>query len=546
MGPENAQPFVFQTASSMDFSAANKETEISPVTPTSHLDFPMDELDSSRPKDSNQPVVTMNVFQEILFVGVVAISHFMTQAAFAQALAPINIIANSFPDMTPHGGAWFVSGYALTAGTFILISGRLGDIVGHSSVFILGYVWFGVWSGFAGFAAYPGRQIFFIFCRAMQGVGPALLVPNGLALLARAYPPGIKKNIMFSLFGCAAPAGFVTGATFGSIFTRFVWWPWTFWSFGFVCFGLSALCFVAIPSALQGKPSGSPHIGFDWAGSVSGVIGLVFVNIAFNNAPLYSWATPHVHVSLICGLIFLIGFVWIEFRAKHPLLPVHGLNSTVFWMLGCVAFGWGCFGIWLMYSWRFLEEIRGLSPLAVSAQFGPAPVSGLLASIITGLMLSKTPVSLVNLMSMIFFTIGVTIAATLPVQQSYWYQAFFSIALMPFGMDLSFPAATIVLSNHMPPEHQGLAASLVVTTINYSISIALGIAGTIEKSVVTHSIISNGDTSLKGIQAGLEHAHLKGIQAGFYTGSVYALIGVFLGLLFFVRTIVKEGWKVQH
>jgi MFS family permease len=531
MASHNVEMLDLKTSSSMDLSTANKEAEISPVTATSRHDT--GELHTLPPKASDHIGVTMNVFREILFVGVIAISHFMTQAAFAQALAPISIIARSF-GATAHGGAWFVSGYALTAGTFILISGRLGDIVGHHSVFILGYVWFGVWSCFAGFAVYPGHQIFFIFCRAMQGIGPALLVPNGLALLARAYPPGMKKNLMFSLFGCAAPAGFVSGATFGSLFSRFVWWPWIFWSFGFACIGLSILSIAAIPKSLRGRPAESPYIGFDWAGSFTGVTGLVLVNVAFNNGPLYGWATPHVHVSLICGLVFLCGFFWVEFRASHPLLPVHGLNSTVVWILGCVAFGWGCFGIWLFYSWRFLEEIRGLSPLAVSAQFGPAPVSGLLASIITGLMLSKTPVSLVNLCSMVAFSTGIVIAATLPIHQSYWYQMFFSIALMPFGMDLSFPAATIVLSNHMPPEHQGLAASLVVTTINYSISIALGIAGTVERNIVEHSMLRKEDFRLKGIQAGL------------YTGIVYAFVGVVLGLFFFIRTMVKEGWKVQH
>lgn len=104
---------------------------------------------------------------------------------------------------------------------------------------------------------------------------------------------------------------------------------------------------------------------------------------------------------------------------------------------------------------------------------------------------------------------------------------------MPFGMDMSFPASTIVLSNQMPPEHQGLAASLVNTIVNYSISIALGIAGTVEVSVN-----NNGATF---------EDTLWGIRCAKYTGVVLAAFGVVLGALFFWRTMLKEGWKVmQH
>jgi len=90
------------------------------------------------------------------------------------------------------------------------------------------------------------------------------------------------------------------------------------------------------------------------------------------------------------------------------------------------------------------------------------------------------------------------------------------------------------LSNHMPEEHQGLAASLVITTINYSISIALGVAGTVERKVVEDSM-----------RHGSFAAVLTGFRSGFYTGIAYASVGVLLGTLFFLRTMIKDGWKVH-
>jgi hypothetical protein len=99
-------------------------------------------------------------------------------------------------------------------------------------------------------------------------------------------------------------------------------------------------------------------------------------------------------------------------------------------------------------------------------------------------------------------------------------------------MDMSFPAATIILSNEMPREHQGLAASLVNTMVNYSISIALGIAGTVEVQVNKHG-------ATKADQ-------FYGIQCAWWSGVILAASGVVLGALFFGRTWLREGWKIME
>ncbi|KAE9979527.1 hypothetical protein BLS_009733 [Venturia inaequalis] len=477
-----------------------------------------------------QSAIKMSTFHEIMFVGVVAVSHLMTQAGLGQALVPLDIISKSFHVTNPGEQSWFIASYSLTVGTFILISGRLGDILGHKRMFVFGYAWFGVWSAFAGFAVYPQKQIFFDFCRAMQGVGPALIMPNGLALFGRAYPPGIKKNIVFSIFGAVAPMGFVIGATFGSLFAELVWWPWAFWSFGIVCWGLAVLALLVVPRELSEKPLNAP--GFDFTGSLMAVVGLVLVNVAWNNGPLFGWGTPHVYFLLIIGMLCLVAFVWVERRAENPILPMHAMTGSVNFVLACVGLGWGAFGVWVFYTFRFLEKVRHFEPLSASAAFAPAVISGLIAAGATGFMLTHTPVSFVMMVSMCAFCLGIIIAATQPAQQTYWAQMFVSIAVMPFGMDMSFPAASVILSNCMPPEHQGLAMSLVNTVVNYSISLSLGIAGTIEVYTTPDLTTPEGE--------------LQGIRAAFYTAIGLSLAGVVCGALFFMRSLQKEGWKVME
>lgn len=128
-----------------------------------------------------------------------------------------------------------------------------------------------------------------------------------------------------------------------------------------------------------------------------------------------------------------------------------------------------------------MEQLRGYSPLLASAALSPAPVSGLAASMLAGFLLGKkVKPYIILLMSMWAFFVGSLLWALAPVKQTYWLNSFIGVLIIPFGMDMSNPAASILLSNSMAKEHQGTAASLVVTTVNYSISLALGIAGSVE------------------------------------------------------------------
>src|ERR1700749_4711610 len=111
-----------------------------------------------------------------------------------------------------------------------------------------------------------------------------------------------------------------------------------------------------------------------------GVIGLILVNVAWNNGPLYGWSTPHVYFLLIIGMLCLVGFVWVEKRAESPILPMHAMTGTVNFVLACVGVGWGSFGVWVFYVFRFLHLIRHSTPLSSAAQFSPAVICGFLAA----------------------------------------------------------------------------------------------------------------------------------------------------------------------
>lgn len=230
---------------------------------------------------------------------------------------------------------------------------------------------------------------------------------------------------------------------------------------------------------------------------------------------------------MIIGILFVPLFFYIELRvAKYPIIPFDALNTDVAFVLACIACGWSCFGIWYYYTWQFVEVLRGASPLLATAWFSPVVPSGCIAAIVTGLVIGRIGPPPVMMFALTCFTIGTILIMTAPVGQTYWAQLFVSTLVAPWGMDMSFPAATLILSDAVKKEHQGIGASLVNTVVNYSISLGLGFAGTVEV------YITNGGESPADI--------LKGYRGAWYMGLGLASLGMVVSASFWLKCLRRD------
>lgn len=311
--------------------------------------------------------------------------------------------------------------------------------------------------------------------------------------------------------------------------------PWTFWSFAIALAGIAVLGYFVIPdppTRFDAKRRTTKDIlmELDPLGGIVGITALVLINFAWNQSGVTGWQEPYVYVCLIIGILLVPVFFYIELRiAPAPLIPFDALSTDVAFVLGCVACGWGCFGIWIYYTWNYVELLRGASPLLASAWICPVAVSGAIASISTGLLLSRIKASFVMAIALTAFTVGTILIATAPVDQIYWAQLFVCTLIIPFGMDMSFPAATLILSNSVKKEHQGIAASLVNTVVNYSISLSLGFAGTVEGQV------NNGGKTPAD--------ELKGYRGAWYLAIGFAGLGIALSIAFILKDYGVIGKK---
>ncbi|KAI1393826.1 MFS general substrate transporter [Hypoxylon trugodes] len=466
----------------------------------------------------------MSVIREIAFFTVVATANFTPHSGFHQALCILHIIGSDLG--VTHSGqlVWLIAGYGLT-GTFILLAGRLGDVYGHKLIFLVGNVWFALFSLAAGLAVYtPRPYAVFLFARIMQGVGPALLVPSAVALLGITYVPGQRKAMLFAMFGAMAPASAIISPAFTGLLAL-ARWQYAFFALSLLLIFTTIAGVFVIPGGLSPEKGRMPHGGLgaicaelDVLGALTGVSGLVLISVSWNQASIHSWQDPYVPVLLMTGILLCVVFVFVEKHARKPLIPMEAINSGVAFILAAVFCGWGCFGIYIYYIWEFYEMLRGASPLLATAMHSPIFVSGIAAAITTGMIIHRVGPAVVMALALLAFTVGTTLIATAPIEQSYWSQTFLCNLIVTWGMDLSFPAATLMLSDLVSSEHQGIAASLVTTVVNYSGALALGVAGTVELHV------NKGGKTSQDI--------LKGYRGAWYVAIGLGVVGLMLCSIF--------------
>ncbi|KAJ5664631.1 MFS transporter [Penicillium macrosclerotiorum] len=420
--------------------------------------------------------------QEVLFIFVVGLSQLFSVGGLGNAAFSMQHIAKD-QGVTSNGQmSWFLAAYSLCGGVFVLVTGRLGDHFGHKYVFFFGWLWMAIWSLISGFAH---DIILFDIARGMTGIGNGALVPNSFALLARAFPPmSVKKNIAFAFLGFCAPSGYIFGGLIGAAFAENVTWRWGFWFWAIGCLILCMASFVVIPNRVGSPIPGLSIKNLDYIGSILGISALILFSFSWNQASVVGWDTPYICALLIFSVVLLVAFIYSQSKVAAPVLPNSLWKRPSFApVVAAMSFGWMSFGIFLYYTTVFILNVHSKLPLTAVAQMVPLVIGGLCATMSVGLFISKVRAEYIFGVSMFSFFLGNLLMSFANYSDVYWAFIFPACLLVVGGPDLSFASSGILISNAVLPEEQGVAGSFISTVVQYSISIGLGIAATIEGHV---------------------------------------------------------------
>ncbi|THH20802.1 hypothetical protein EW146_g632 [Bondarzewia mesenterica] len=449
---------------------------------------------------------------EALFIFIVIISQLITQANLGNTIVPIAQISRglNLPPDNANQQSW------CTVGAFVLITRRLGDLYGRKTFIILGWIWLAIFKIVTGFA--PNAVVYDVF-RALSGIGPYILMPNSSALLGMAWPnPNSfiqrqRKTLAFALFGAIAPMGYVVGAVWGALFGQLgVRWGWIYWSMAIFSVFMAVASWLVIPSDLNKKSDGT----VDYLGSFLGVGALVLIFVSINGAIMFGWDSTKTIVLLVVGVLFLALFVFIELKVPFPILPMRVFRSPTFVAISIsLCLGWMSFGMYQYYLPHFLMRFRDLSELHVGYQFLPIVVVGPVAASIAVFGLTRLPPVIIFGASMFCFMVGQLLLALTPPHQTYWAMTFPTIIIICFGPDLSFACASLIASDALSHEEQGVAGSFINTVVNFSIALGLAIAGNVE------SAVNDGGNDI-----------LKGYRAAWWCGCAFAGTGLVMTIIF--------------
>ena len=216
--------------------------------------------------------------------------------------------------------SWVVNAYVLTFGGFLLLGGRMADVLGRRRVFMTGLVIFAVASLAGGFAQSEG---WLIIARAVQGLGAAILSPAALSIVTTTFTEGADRNRALVVWGAVAGSGGAAGVLLGGILTSGLGWEWVL----FVNTPIGIAAALLAPRLIDESRAEGERRAFDVAGAVSVTAGLSILVYALVDAQNAGWGSFQTVGLLGLSVALLAAFALIESRAAAPLVPFRIFRS---------------------------------------------------------------------------------------------------------------------------------------------------------------------------------------------------------------------------
>ena len=386
---------------------------------------------------------------------------------------------------------WVVTAYSLAFGGLLLLGGRLSDLVGRRRMLIIGLV------GFAAASAVGGAANSFavlVIGRGAQGAFGAMLAPAALSTLTVTFSDPAERGKAFGVYGAIAGAGGAVGLLLGGFLTEYLSWRWCL----YVNVILGAVAVVGAVRLLTAYPR-DPDVRIDWPGTILVVAGLVAFVYGLSEADTAGWGAPTTLTLLVAGVVLLAGFVLVEMRVAHPLLPLrivlNRFRGGAYLAIGLSAVG--IFGIFLFLTYYF-QLTLAYSPVKSGLAFLPMVAAIVAASTTSsGILMPRVgPRPLIPL-GMLFAAGGLSIlAAQLGLRTSYLDWILPALLLTGAGLGLVFGCALNTATYDTGAADAGVASALVNTNQQVGGSIGTALLNTLAASALTSYVLTHGHSPL--------------------------------------------------
>ncbi len=410
--------------------------------------------------------------------------------------------------------SWVVNAYVLTFGGFLLLGGRLADLLGRRRMFIGGLILFSVASLLGGLAQ---SDVQLIAARALQGLGAAIISPAALSLVTTMFSEGAERNKALGVWGAVAGSGGAAGVLLGGVLTEYAGWEWVL----FVNVPIGLLAAFAAPRLLPESRDDRPRV-FDLAGAFTVTAGLALLVYTLVDATDAGWASTQTAVLGAISLALLAAFVVIESRTSHPLMPfsIFRLRTLRGANVVGLLIGMSLFSMFFFIS-LYLQQVLGYDALEAGLAYLPLAVTIIVSAGVASQLVTRIGFKPTLIAGMLFIAAGLIWFSYVSAPGgSYVSDVLFPSLLAAVGLGFAFVPSTIAAVTGTRPDEAGLASGLINTSQQVGGALGLAVLATIANGR-TDDVFAAGERS----QA---VALTEGFQDAFLAGAGIALLGALL------------------
>jgi EmrB/QacA subfamily drug resistance transporter len=402
--------------------------------------------------------------------------------------------------------SWVVNAYTLFFGGFLLLGGRLADLLGRRRVFIVGMVLFAAASLAGGLAQSEG---WLIAARAVQGLGAAIVSPAALAIVTTTFAEGAERNKALGIWGALAGMGGAGGVLLGGILTRYAGWEWVL----FVNVPIGVVVAALAPRLLH-ESRDERRSAFDVAGAVTVTAGLALFVYTLVDANRAGWGSAQTIGLGALAIVLLAGFVAIELRQRHPLVPFSIFRQRSLRGSNIVALllGMSLFSMFFFIS-LYVQQVLGYDALKAGLGYLPLAVAITVSAGVASQLVTRVGFKPTLIAGLLFIAAGLVWFGQVSVGGSYVANVLFPSLLAAIGLGFAFVSVTIGAMAGTSDDDAGLASGLINTSQQIGGALGLAILAAVANSRTTHVLAGGASDRAAGLTEGFQLAFL--VAAGF-------------------------------
>jgi EmrB/QacA subfamily drug resistance transporter len=400
--------------------------------------------------------------------------------------------------------AWVVNAYLIAFGGLLLLGGRLGDLIGHRRIFLIGLI---VFTAASLLCAVSQTQGMLIAARFIQGAGGAFASAVVLGMIMMMFPEPREQAKAIGVYGFVASAGGSIGLLLGGVLTESISWHWIF----FINVPIGIATGLLARRLVANRPGIGLAAGADLPGAVLMTSGLMLGVYAILQVSEKGWGAGEVLGLGALSLLLLTAFVLRQAGIANPLMPLRLFRSRNLSgaNLVLVLLVVGMFSMFFLGA-LYMQRILRYDPFEVGLAFLPGTiVMGTMSLYVSGPAALRFGPKRVLVVCLLAMGAAMLLFARTPVDGAYVPDLLPIMLLFGFGAGLAFPALMQLTMSGVAPSDMGLASGLANTSPQVGGAVGLAVLATIASNR-TDTLLSHGDTATAALNGGFHAAYLVG------------------------------------